>query len=105
DMRRVQSVDVTAAHVLEQIKDQLAEREGFLIFSQLPSRVPSGLDMQRYFNQVGLVRNQRAARIFSELDEAVQWIEDRILEEASVVREEENSRPLGLGAPLARWGG
>ncbi|MGZ8249514.1 MAG: SulP family inorganic anion transporter, partial [Methylomagnum sp.] len=47
DMRRVQSVDVTAAHVLEQIKDQLAEREGFLIFSQLPSRVPSGLDMQR----------------------------------------------------------
>lgn len=89
DMRRVQSVDVTAAHALEQIEDRLAERGGFLIFSQLPSRVPSGLDMQRYFNQVGLVRNQRAARIFGELDEAVQWIEDRILAEASVAREEE----------------
>ncbi|MFD2272023.1 STAS domain-containing protein [Undibacterium arcticum] len=32
DMRRVQSVDVTAAHMLKQIKDMLTERDGFLIF-------------------------------------------------------------------------
>ena len=30
-MRRIQTVDVTAVHLLEQVKDMLAERNGFLI--------------------------------------------------------------------------
>jgi hypothetical protein len=29
DMRRMQTVDVTAVHMLEQVKDMLAERNGF----------------------------------------------------------------------------
>ncbi len=56
-MRRVQSVDVTAVHMLDQVKDMLAERHGFLIFSQLPQSLPSGRDMQQYFDQLGLVRS------------------------------------------------
>ncbi|MCX7176703.1 MAG: SulP family inorganic anion transporter [Proteobacteria bacterium] len=82
DMRRVQSVDVTAAHMLDQVKDMLAERHGFLIFSQLPQNLPSGRDMQQYFDQVGLVRPESPVRVFGELDEALEWVEDRILEEA-----------------------
>ena len=80
DMRRVQSVDVTAAHMLVQVKDMLAERNGFLIFSQLPQNLPSGRDMQQYFDQVGLVRPESPVRVFGELDEALEWVEDRILE-------------------------
>jgi len=80
DMRRVQSVDVTAAHMLDQVKDMLAERNGFLIFSQLPQNLPSGRDMQQYFDQVGLVRPESPVRVFGELDEALEWVEDRILE-------------------------
>ena len=34
-------VDVTAAHLLEQVKDMLAERHGFLIFSQIPASLPA----------------------------------------------------------------
>lgn len=82
DMRRVQSVDVTATHMLDQVRDMLAERHGFLIFSQLPKNLPSGLDMQRYFDQVGLVRPESPVRIFGELDEALEWVEDRILKDA-----------------------
>lgn len=82
DMRRVQSVDVTAAHMLDQVKDMLAERHGFLIFSQLPQNLPSGRDMQQYFDQVGLVRPESPVRVFGELDEALEWVEDRILEDA-----------------------
>ncbi len=82
DMRRVQSVDVTAAHILDQVKDMLAERHGFLIFSQLPQNLPSGRDMQQYFDQVGLVRPESPVRVFGELDEALEWVEDRILEDA-----------------------
>jgi SulP family sulfate permease len=82
DMRRVQSVDVTAAHMLDQVKDMLAERQGFLIFSQLPQNLPSGRDMQQYFDQVGLVRPESPVRVFGELDEALEWVEDRILKDA-----------------------
>ncbi len=82
DMRRVQSVDVTAIHMLDQVKDMLTERHGFLIFSQLPQSLPSGRDMQQYFDQVGLVRPESPVRVFGELDEALEWVEDRILEGA-----------------------
>ncbi|MFA6014833.1 MAG: SulP family inorganic anion transporter [Gallionellaceae bacterium] len=79
DMRRVQSVDVTAVHMLDQVRDMLAENHGFLIFSQLPQNLPSGRDMQQYFDQVGLVRAESPVRIFGEVDEALEWVEDRIL--------------------------
>jgi SulP family sulfate permease len=82
DMRRVQSVDVTAVHMLDQVKDTLAERNGYLLFSQLPKNLPSGQDMQSYFDQVGLVRPESPVRVFGELDEALEWVEDRILEDA-----------------------
>jgi len=94
DMRRVQSVDVTAIHMLDQIRDMLTERHGFLIFSQLPQNLPSGRDMQQYFDQVGLVRPESPVRIFSELDEALEWVENRILEDA--VCELSEKEALGL---------
>lgn len=84
DMRRVQSIDVTAAHMLEMFEDMLAERHGFLIFSQLPTNLPSGRDMEQYFDQVGLVRPHSATRVFPELDEALEWVEDRLIKEAAL---------------------
>jgi sulfate permease, SulP family len=94
DFRRVQSIDVTAAHVLERIKDSLAEREGLLIFSDLPRVVPTGQQMDAYFRQLGLVRSGRHARTFPELDVALEWVEDRLIEEEHVEREAET--PLDL---------
>ncbi len=84
DMRRVQSVDVTTAHMLEQVKDMLAEHQGFLIFSRLPANLPSGQDMQQYFDSVGLVHTQSHVKIFGDLDEAVEWVEDRIIAAATL---------------------
>ncbi len=94
DLRRVQSVDVTAAHLLEQVEDILAERGGFLLFSHIPPRLPSGQDVQRYFDEVGLVRAESRAKIFAELDNALEWVEERILAEAEFTRSEE--QPLEL---------
>lgn len=94
DLRRVQSVDVTAAHVLEQVEDILAERGGFLLFSHIPPRLPSGQDVQRYFDEVGLVRAESRAKIFAELDNALEWVEERLLAEAGFTRPEE--QPLEL---------
>jgi sulfate permease, SulP family len=89
DMRRVQSVDVTASHMLEQVKDMLAERNGFLIFAQIPQTLPSGKDMKQYFDHVGLLGPDSPVKVFDEVDDAVEWVEDRILAEARVERAEE----------------
>ena len=84
DMHRVQSVDFTATHMLEQIEAQLAERRGHLLFSHLPPNLPTGQDLQSYFDEVGLVKPSRNVKIFNELDDALEWTEDRILEEAQM---------------------
>jgi SulP family sulfate permease len=94
DMRRVQTIDVTAAHMLEQVRDMMAEKGGFLVFAQLPHQLPSGLDMQQYFNQLAIAPNKSAARVFDELDAAQEWVENRILKEAALQRAEE--MPLNL---------
>ena len=86
DMRRVQSVDLTAVHMLEQIEGMLAERGAFLLFSHLPENVPSGQDMRQYFDQVGLVKSESHIQTFSELDEALEWVEERLIEEEHLER-------------------
>jgi len=94
DLRRVQSVDVTAAHLLEQLEDMLAERGATLAFSQLPRRVPSGQDMRQYFDAVGLVRPGRHARVFDELDEALEWVENRLLADERSARASQKALEL-----------
>ncbi|MBI3793395.1 MAG: SLC26A/SulP transporter family protein [Nitrospinae bacterium] len=94
DMRRVQTVDVTATHMLEQVKTRLAEQKGFLIFSQIPKDLPSGKDIQQFFDQVGLVKPESAALEFDDLDEAIQWVEDRILSETIVQHSEQKRLKL-----------
>lgn len=94
DMRRVQTVDITVVHILDQVKDILAERGGFLLLSQIPRSLPSGRDMERYFDQVGLVRPESPVRVFAEVDEALEWVEDRLLAEAFCPLDEQAA--LGL---------
>jgi len=84
DLRRVQSVDVTAMHMLQQIENRLSERNAMLLFSAIPARVPSGRDMRHYFKEVALAGPQSRARAFDEVDDALEWIEDRLIEEARV---------------------
>ena len=89
DMRRIQTVDVTAAHLLEQVKDMLAERHGFLIFSQIPPNLPSGRDLRQYFDQVGLLHADSPVKVFPSLDDALEWVEDRIIHDAALLKDEE----------------
>lgn len=81
DMKRVQTVDLTAAHILLQIKDILHERNGYLILSRLPHKLPTGDDLESYFNQVGLLKHLSPMKLFDDLDDAVEWTENRIIKE------------------------
>ena len=93
DLRRVQGVDATAAHVLQQVKDMLGERGAMLLFSTLPRALPTGQDVQQYLGAMGLTQGD-GARVFDDAESALEWIEDRILEQSHVARSDE--RPLEL---------
>ncbi|WP_018150104.1 SulP family inorganic anion transporter [Leeia oryzae] len=90
-MRRVQSLDVTATHVLEKIKDQLDANNAHLVFCDIPKGLPSGLKMKRFLKATGLVGFTSKAIAFNQLDDALEWVESRQLAEANVPPAMENA--------------
>lgn len=94
DMRRVQTVDVTAAHMLEQVKDMLAEREGTLIFASIPPQLPSGLDIEAYLREVGLLEAVGHVRVFGDVDAALEWVEDQLIATAALALAQETRLDL-----------
>jgi len=94
DLRRVQSVDVTAVHMLHQIQNRLTERGALLLLSAIPARVPSGRDIRRYLEETGLARSGQHLPPFDEVDNALEWIEDRLIEAAHI--EQAGEKPLEL---------
>jgi len=90
DMRRVQSLDYTATHLFTLMQDRLGERGGELLFSGMPSSLPSGQDLQRYMEKVGLIHeNGGGIRIFETRDEGLEWMENRILEASGRIEKQE----------------
>ena len=95
DLRRVQSVDFTAAHLLERFEKSLADRGGWLLFSRVPEQLPTGRNLHEYFAKLGVVHARRRVRVFASLDDALVWVEDRILEE-NLCRVSTGDTPLAL---------
>jgi len=89
DMRRVRVVDLTAAHLLVTIEDILKERDAELILSHFPAQAPSRRDMERYLKRTGAVAPGRHVHVFAHLDEALVYVENRILEPEQMVHDEE----------------
>lgn len=94
DLRRVTSMDFTAAHLFEQMKERLQERHGELLFSGMPSSLPSRQDIEHYMAKLGL-KSGGGIRIFETRDSAIEWMEEKVLEAASWTPEEEGP-PLVL---------
>lgn len=93
DMRRVQSLDYTATHLFTLMQDRLEEHGGELLFSGMPSSLPSGQDLQRYMAKVGLIdENGGGIRIFETRDEGLEWMENRILEASGYVEKQEEHK-------------
>jgi SulP family sulfate permease len=96
DMRRVQSMDYTAAHLFEQMHVRLKEHGGELLFCGMPSSLPSRQNINRYLASLGLVGGRDGGiRVFEMRDEGLEWMEDRILEGAGWVPRD-RAPPLAL---------
>ncbi len=83
-MRRVQSMDYTAAHLFKQMQTQLAERDGRLLISEIPSGLFDERDFEYYLTQLGANHEGSGVLIMETLDGALEWMEERILEEAGI---------------------
>ncbi|MBI3534684.1 MAG: SLC26A/SulP transporter family protein, partial [Deltaproteobacteria bacterium] len=81
DLKKIRTVDFTATHMLEQIEAQVTENQSYLLLSNLPTNLSSGQSLQTYFDEVGLLEAKRNVKIFYELDEALEWVEDEIIKE------------------------
>lgn len=79
DMRRVQGVDVSVAHILTQIRDSIAEKNGYLIFSNLPESLPNGRNIVTFFEQMEITTDTVHVKVFPEIDDALTWTEQQIL--------------------------
>ena len=95
DMRRVRSVDFTAAHTLELIESVLQDRGAFLLFCHMPVGTAAVQDLAAYLRKIGVTEHHANVKVFAELDEAMAWAEDRLLESQSP--DESALPPLALG--------
>ena len=95
-MRRIESIDFTGVHLLQQIEARIHDSGGRLLYSNLPLALPSGLAGRDYFATVGLVSSSKSKRIFAQLTDAIEWAEDDILSsEGNVSEAEEEALNLG----------
>jgi SulP family sulfate permease len=94
DFMRVQSMDMTAGHMIERIRNMLAERHAKLVLTRVPERLPSGRDLRSYVDHIGLLSDS-TAKIFDEFDEALEWIEDETLALAGHAHVSHEGIPLG----------
>ena len=84
DMRRVDALDLTAAHILEQMESQLHDRGAVAVFCNLPRFLAGHADVAGYLSEVGLVDPSDPNAIFDQQSDALAWVEDRLLAEEGV---------------------
>jgi SulP family sulfate permease len=94
DLQRVQSVDVTAAHMLNLVRDALAERGVPLLLSNVRESLPNGRNLREFLGLAGLVSDGEKVIIVPTLEAAIEWVEDRLL--GDLVKTDDDLPPLEL---------
>jgi len=94
DLRRVLSVDITAAHMLNQVRDMLRDRGVPLLLSNVREHLPNGRNLLEFFKQTGLIDGTDSVRVFLTIEAAIEWVEDRLVGDIGLPASEET--PLHL---------
>ncbi|WP_294251509.1 SulP family inorganic anion transporter [Propionivibrio sp.] len=79
DLQRVQSVDVTAAHMLKLVRNALSERGVPLLLSNVRESLPNGRNLREFLELAGLVSDDKKVIFMPSLEAAIEWVEDRLL--------------------------
>ena len=79
DLRRVLSVDITAAHMLNQVRDMMKDAGKPLLLSNVREQLPSGRNLLEFFKHTGLIDATDSVRVFQTIESAIEWVEDRLI--------------------------
>lgn len=93
-LRNVQSIDFSSVHTLHRIHERAKEQGRVLLLAEVPARLRTGQDIGRYLEEHGL-KDGTAFRVFPTLDEALEWVEDRVLAAHGGARVVAKALPLG----------
>jgi sulfate permease, SulP family len=80
DLRMVQSMDYTAGQLFRQMIERLAERDGRLLLSGIPSTSGDQQDFERYLTELGLLDADHQIAIHETRNDALEWMENQVLE-------------------------
>ena len=86
DMRRVRTVDLTAVHMLEQCEARLPSAAARSSSATSARRCRAGSTCAATSTRSGLVAAPSPVRRFDQLSDALEWAEDRLLEEEGRAR-------------------
>ncbi len=89
DLRRVQSVDITAAHMLNLVRDMLRDRGVPLLLSNVREQLPNGRNLLEFFRQTGLLDGSDSVLVFGTIEAAIEWVEDRLVGDVTTPANEE----------------
>jgi SulP family sulfate permease len=84
-------MDYTAAHLFDQMQAQMEERGGRLLFTGMPSALHDQRDFEKYLAQLGVVREGGGVMVSETLDGALEWMEERILEDSGLVKSDDET--------------
>lgn len=82
DMRRILSIDFTAAKMLSQLNHKISDNNGVMIFTSVPLSLPTGLNIREYLSKLGFVKDSDSILFFDETADAIEWAEDEYIREA-----------------------
>ena len=83
DFHKVQSLDVTAGHMLERIEHILQENNARLLLSRLPESLPSGRNLRTYLEHMGILSSPNI-QVFDDMLDALEWMENETINAASI---------------------
>ena len=81
DLQRVQSLDITAAHMLNLVRDTLSERGVPLLLSNVRESLPNGRNLREFLDLTGLTSGTGTVLIMPTLESAIEWVENHLVGE------------------------
>lgn len=94
DMRRVKSIDLTAAQVLIRLQETLQDKGGRLLLSGIMTPISNASTLLSYLTEIHIISPATPTQAFDQLTDAIEWVEEALL--ADRQPQDQFRGPLGL---------
>jgi SulP family sulfate permease len=92
NLRRVRRVDITGAKILQQIAENVTRSGGRLVFCEVHKGIGIGHDVEKTLRKLSREVKDIDIETFVNTDEALEYVEERILDSEGLIAEEQPQR-------------